>query len=281
MEKTILWGDEIGGCFASLSEKELDNFLSLVEFIQKNGIAEYINDKTLEDADLWAWLFSRNDFCLNDIKKTLLKKIEKAGHIDSREYERKKQKAGHPEKEKVLILYRDNEKWFCVLNEDEYYNGVRMYLRMEKKDEFSGDLQDCFSNIYFVEGIDTSINTLNRKFEEIRDEIVDHLSVLDSYKSKFEQLLNDNKSYRELADCFYKDTGIHCSTQAGRPGVSQLKIKLMNDNTGREEDVNCELHTKFKKLNIDRENQDRIYFCPGKKGVKEGRIIVKYIGDHL
>lgn len=43
----------------------------------------------------------------------------------------------------------------------------------------------------------------------------------------------------------------------------------------------CELHTKFKRFNIDRDNQDRIYFFPGKEGILDGKAIVKYIGGFV
>ena len=47
------------------------------------------------------------------------------------------------------------------------------------------------------------------------------------------------------------------------------------------ETVVCELHTKFKIFNTDRNHRDRIYFYPGKPGIRGGRIIVKYIGTHV
>lgn len=122
---------------------------------------------------------------------------------------------------------------------------------------------------------------MNRKFEDIREEIVEHLIQINDYQVRFSELLEKHKSYQEIAHEFSIDTEIECSPQAGREKVQALKEKHINDINGREETVICELHTKFKKFNIDRERQDRIYFFPGKKGILEGRIIVKYIGTHL
>ncbi len=85
----------------------------------------------------------------------------------------------------------------------------------------------------------------------------------------------------DTAEKFSADTGIACSPQAGREKVQTLKEKYMNHLSGQEEVVICELHTKFKTFNINREQQDRIYFFPGKQGILDGRIIVKHIGAHL
>ena len=75
--------------------------------------------------------------------------------------------------------------------------------------------------------------------------------------------------------------GIACSPQAGRDKVQILKETYFNTKSGQEETVICELHTKFRKFNIDKNKQDRIYFFPGKTGIKEGKVIVKHIGKHL
>lgn len=94
-------------------------------------------------------------------------------------------------------------------------------------------------------------------------------------------MLGEHKSYQEIAQQFIIDTGIDCSPQAARKKVQVLKETQMNEITGQEETVICELHTKFKTFNVDREKQDRIYFFPGKPGILGGRIIVKHIGTHL
>ena len=84
-----------------------------------------------------------------------------------------------------------------------------------------------------------------------------------------------------IAQNFCADTGIDCSPQASRDSVQKLKISCFNEISSRKEIINCELHTKFNKFNIDRTKQDRIYFFPGRQGIHEGKIIVKHIGKHL
>lgn len=142
-------------------------------------------------------------------------------------------------------------------------------------------MQECFPNIYFADGIGATINTLNRRFEDIRGEIVEHLTQICDYQIKFGELLDEHKSYQEIAQQFSKDTGIDCSPQAGREKVQLLKERQVNETTGQEEIIVCELHTKFKTFNIDREHQDRIYFFPGKRDILGGKVIVKHIGKHL
>ena len=86
---------------------------------------------------------------------------------------------------------------------------------------------------------------------------------------------------QSIAQEFYADTGIECSPQAGRDNIQDLKIYCYNEVSNQTEVIKCELHTKFKKFNIDKTKQDRIYFFPGRYGINGGKIIVKHIGKHL
>lgn len=281
MEKVILWDKDIEGCLIHLSESELDDFLELVAFIQEEHIRNYISEDTRAQDGLWEWLWSKEDIGLVDLKRELSRKIEKAMPVDRNEYNENRNQVGRNGHIKTLVLYRDAGNVCCISTIDEYYEGLRSYLAMEKKDEFTGDLEECFPNIYFSRDISAAINTLNRRFEDIREEIVEHLSGLDGYRDRFAELLLEHKSYAEIAQAFSSDTGIACSPQAGREGVQNLKETHYNNESRQEETVVCELHTKFRKFNINRKRQDRIYFFPGKQGIQGGRIIVKHIGDHM
>ena len=110
---------------------------------------------------------------------------------------------------------------------------------------------------------------------------MEHLSKLDAYHQSFLVLSAEKNSYQEVAKRFSMDMGIECSTQAGREKVQELKETCFNTEKGQKETVICELHTKFKRFNIDRDKQDRIYFFPGKKGGVGGKVIIKHIGGHL
>ena len=281
MEKVILWEKEIEKDFAKASENQLDDFLELVRFVQKNGIQNLICKSTLDKAELWEWLYSKDQIELNDIKRELSRRLERAECKEEGKYEEFFGKIGKLLAIKVLLLSFKGESVYYISTIAEYYISIRNYLALEKKDDFCNDLQECFPNIFFVEGIETTVNTLNRKFEDMREEIIEHLVRINDYYRKFSDMLENHKSYREIAKQFIIDTGIDCSPQAGREKVQALKETRINEVTGQEETVVCELHTKFKTFNIDKEKQDRIYFFPGKQGILGGRIIVKNIGTHL
>ena len=78
MEKVILWEKEIEKDFAKASENQLDDFLELVRFVQKNGIQNLICKSTLDKAELWEWLYSKDQIELNDIKRELSRRLERA-----------------------------------------------------------------------------------------------------------------------------------------------------------------------------------------------------------
>ncbi len=281
MEKVVLWGEEIEKEFAGASENQLDDFLELIRFIQKNSIRNEICESTLDKAELWEWLGSKDQIELNDIKRELSRYLEKARCSEKEVFDKFANNIGKLITPKLLLLSFKKESIYYISTILEYYTGIRSYLAAEKKDEFCGDLQECFPHIFFVEGIGTTINTLNRKFEDIREEIVEHLVCINNYQKRFHEMLEEHRSYQEISRQFTMDTGIDCSPQAGRGKVQALKEIRLNEMTGQEETVVCELHTKFSTFNIDRERQDRIYFFPGKQGILGGRIIVKHIGNHL
>lgn len=281
MKKVVLWNKGIEKQLKQASENALDYFLELVRYIQSEKIPDLICAETLASEELWNWIGKKDDIELNDIKRELSRKLEKARYTGSKEFEERLQKVGKAGPVKTLVFSFGRECIFYIADMEGYYAGLRGYLVMEKKNDFCSDLQECFPHIYFSEGVEASVNTLNRKFEDIREEIAKHLSRIDQYQERFLKLSDAHCSFREIAQEFKQDTGIDCSPQAGREGVKRLRENCFNTIMGQEEMVTCELHTKFDKFNINREEQDRIYFFPGKRGIREGRSIVKYIGTHL
>ncbi|MCR2050876.1 hypothetical protein NSB25_26980 [Acetatifactor muris] len=281
MKKAVLWGKEIKQDFTSASESQLDAFLDLVQFIQQNDIWNAICESTLDEAELWGWLYSKEQIELNDIKRELARRMERAKCVSQEEFDKLLGEIGKIQKIMILVLSFQRVCVYYISTILAYYTGIRSYLALEKKDDFCNDLQECFPNIYFVEGVRTTVNTLNRRFEDIREEIVEHLTWLNDYRVKFGELLDEHKSFQEIAQQFSADTGIDCSPQVGRDKVQALKESRRNEATGQEETIICELHTKFKTFNVNRERQDRIYFFPGKRDILGGKVIVKHIGKHL
>lgn len=85
MEKVILWEKEIEKDFAKASENQLDDFLELVRFVQKNGIQNLICKSTLDKAELWEWLYSKDQIELNDIKRELSRRAWKGRSAKKKE----------------------------------------------------------------------------------------------------------------------------------------------------------------------------------------------------
>lgn len=281
MEKVLLWSECIHKQFIQISEQQLDMFLELLSYIEDYNISNLLDLELYENIDLWEWLESKEQISLRDIKRELSIKVSKAKKINKQEYVNLAGHVGKLNREKVMILEFSNSNIYYIATVDEYYDALRSYLAMEKKDDFCKDMVECFPNIYFDVGIAATVNSLNRDFDVIKMEIVEHLTKINEYHSKFVYLCLQNKSNQEISRKFSEDTGIECSPQSGRESIQGLKIVCYNQISKRSEIIKCELHTKFKKFNIDRTKQDRIYFFPGKPGIQEGKIIVKHIGKHL
>lgn len=279
MEKDILWDKNIDGLLCSFSYNQVDNFLNALDYSDMYKATMFILEDNYESAELWEWLSTKDDYELNDVKRELQKWIVKSEKISEEQYKEKIANIGKNIQSKILLAGGDSEFEFCTLQE--YLDAIRLYLAMEKKDSFEKDIIECFPNLYFVSDIGSTLNTLNRSFLEIKEEIIQHLRALDDYKDKFLLLEREGKSNREISLQFKGDTGINCSPQSDRDGTVNLSVTLYNDITKSNEEIICELHTKFNKFNIDRTKQDRIYFSPGKSGVQDGRTIIKHIGTHL
>lgn len=281
MEKKVLWDKEFPSQCYTISLEELNIFLELLQFIQDNKITDYIYEKVVEDEELWGWIYSKDNTEFIDAKKELSKKIQKVKTLREDMFKKDFMCLGKNEKPRIFLCSFREKNIFYISSIQSFYIALRKYLGMQKKDEFCRDLHESFPEILFVTDIESSVNTLNQKFETIREEIINHLTKLNNYNSKFLKLLEENRSYTEISQIFKNDTGIDCSPQSGRDHIKELKIECQNSITEKKEIVTCELHTKFKTFNTDRLKQDRIYFFPGKKGVEKGRIIVKHIGKHL
>lgn len=239
-------------------------------------------DCVYECEDFAEWLYSRKEPELADIKKELLIKMSKCYHCGGMQIKQLTKEIGKVQPQKCFALnFREDIDLYYTATVGKMYNIFRKYLSMESKSEFKKDMEFCFPDIYFDKTVPSSINSLNRKFEEIRTEIVEHLIALNEYRTNFLLQNENNKSYRDIAAEFQRDTGIECSPQGDKKALDVLKREFKNKCTGHNENINCELHTKFNRFNKDKEKQDRIYFAPAKKGICSGRVIVIHIGGHL
>lgn len=282
MEISGIWTEEIGKQIPAAEESQLCELLELLDFCEDYNIKNYLDEDAIyEDEEFCRWIYSKEYAEINDIKRELMKKMSKYAHIDREQQRKYLEDVGLcTDNKKMGIDFREEIEFYTATCR-KMYKICRSYLRAEKRSEFIEDLSFCFPAIYFDAAVEGSVHTLNRNFSDLQDEIVDHLIALNEYRDKFLQLSKERKGYREVAEEFQRDTKIECSPQAGRDKVKVLKRELWNTVTGETEKVNCELHTKFKKFNIDRTKQDRIYFAPAKEGIQDGKVIVIHIGAHL
>lgn len=281
MNKEVLWDNRIAQQFGEENYEKLDSFLELLHLVEDMKISDKISTELFYDEKLWNWLSSKEQIDLRDIKKELLIRINRAEQINEQEYKDYISNVGKLTEKRKFVFCFHNENVFYISTLDEYYCGLRKYLSFEKKSDFCEDMLECFPNLFFVEDIASTINTLQRDFDDLKEEIVEHLTAINNYHAKFEKLLIQNKSNQSIAHEFFCDTGIECSPQAARNGVRCLKLLCFNTISQQNETIKCELHTKFKKYNTDITKQNRIYFFPGKTGIYDGKIIIKHIGKHL
>lgn len=273
-----IWTNEITNQFVHLDEpiSRIEKFLDLLDYCDENTLYKYIDEEKIYSDDKFCqWLYEKNIPELTDLKRELQIKIGKSIGVESIKY---------------CELIDENKITSLKFNFDEskknyLYTIKKMYiirqriLRTESKADFKEDINNCFQNIFFDDSVKTSINTLNRKFDDIKDEIIDHLIALDEQAATLKML--QKRANDEIAATLIEKTGIDCSPQSGRDSVIELKRTFLNEVNLKEEEICCELHTKFKKFGIDRTKQDRIYFFPGRDGIKDGKIIVVHIGKHL
>lgn len=124
----------------------------------------------------------------------------------------------------------------------------------------------------FDKDIVKSIENLNDGFEKRKGEIIYHLFHIDK---EIPQILAENiHSYKEIGERMTID----CTRERKRETVDRQLIKNINGT-----DVNCELHSKMKRLSG--KAPDRIYFCPelptsvGKEDM--GKIYIYKITGHV
>ncbi|HHX60680.1 MAG TPA: hypothetical protein GX707_08195 [Epulopiscium sp.] len=128
----------------------------------------------------------------------------------------------------VLLIFCDNKK-----NISEFIEKIKIILY----------------SLCFDEDIVESMRHLNDGFENRKKEIIYHLYCIDNEILKIMKQIP--QGYREIGDRM----SIDCSPERSRDIVRSSLTKEINGI-----DVNCELHTKMKRLTSNA--PDRVYFCP-------------------
>ncbi|MDU6483228.1 MAG: hypothetical protein E6538_14670 [Paeniclostridium sordellii] len=119
-------------------------------------------------------------------------------------------------------------------------------LKHNKIEDFMHDVFIILENLIFDENIIDGIEKLNDGFEKRKNEIIYHLYCIETEVPKI--ISRNITGYREIGD----QMTISCSPESKR--YDELK-KYIDGNC-----INCELHTKMKRLSA--KAPDRIYFCP-------------------
>lgn len=275
------------------SKENIDNYLNdileLFVLIKERG-----ND-VLKSDDIWNyqingiyfidWLYSKEDPELVDLKDELLIYINKARSIDEKNYN---------EYESYLVETSSNfynfSLQFVFLGDDsrdeyhnistlsKYYTILRWYLKQcPNRQTLYSSGKEAFPNLYFHNNVLPSLRTLNNSFESIIQEVIEHLEILELYSSTRNNLLNI--ANREKCQEIINNYSIDCSPEADRDKARIMSFEI--ENSEGIERINCEYHTKFKKIGRDKTKQDRIYFSFGNESYKDGKMIIYHIGDHV
>lgn len=282
MKANSIWTQEISSEFSRQPAGKIEELLELMTFSKENKIDQFINDISLYDNPIFSkWIYSTDCHELNDIKRELQIKIARSRHVDDIQQSQLLRAIGILSTSKTVGIDFENPSAFFIYNQQGFIQACREYLKNEDESDFIDDMLFCFPNLYFHPSVKTSLHTLNRNFRDIRNEIIAHLTALDDYCKKFLEMTYEHKGYREMAAAFQKYTHIECSPQASRDHVKSLKYSFTNTITNQTEEITCELHTKFRKHNINRQKQDRIYFAPPRPEILDGKVIIVHIGAHL
>ena len=278
---SLLESENLDGCLSDL----LDTF----EVVKTNGAiikcCEDIYNCCVNDIVFGDWLFNKQfapEFA--DIKRELSIRLSRSLPIELDEYNEliKVIEQGLSSNELILCLSFSEDNILFVHAPDNYWYAKQWFLsNFISKDNFIEEAKKCFSNLFFHDEVTTSFHTLNTDFNFIKTIIVKHLQALNNYYNKSTCRFNSGASFKQIAREIQSLYKIECSPQASRDSVQKLLFEFYNTETNSKESLCCELHTKLKWDNMDKEKQDRIYFHPGKKNIHDGKVLVAYIGTHI
>ncbi|KLU73796.1 MAG: hypothetical protein RHS_0271 [Robinsoniella sp. RHS] len=289
METQGLWSNNVPRQFDSEDHlyERIEEMLDMIDISNKYSTIYYksstLYSQEINNTIFVEWLYDYSCCELRDLKKELMIKIEKAIELDDDQYMIERESIQIYDKlKKIFLVSLIKENDFCVWTTNDYYDIKRRFLlHYDSKDDFLNNVGECYQHIYFENTIKRSLNSLNNTFNNLKYEIVNHLKMLDEYYEMFLKHRSLGTDNRMLSNDFSEFSGIECSPQASRSKTRELTRTFYSDIVKENITLCCELHTKFKNYNRDREKQDRIYFHPGVLGVHDGKIIVIHIGSHI
>lgn len=266
----------------------LESILNTIECMVNNSTCILYSDElhyqNCSGVEFARWLYDlSSDPTLRDIKKELSKQINKAKCIDEDEYLNHLNRINSLDGSLGLTMSIccNAQNVLYVSTPAQYWAARQWYLsEYISQNDFVSEASNCFPNLYFHHTVSSSFNSLNGPYLTERPILVKHLQALDSFQGQFRELCDQGISYRDLSSKFQAAYSIECSPQASRGSTQSLFFAFYNQKIRDNENLCCELHTKIKWYGMDRENQDRIYFHPGKHEIESGKILIAYIGTH-
>lgn len=291
MEKRIIIENETFLKTIEGDKEELDKFISIVQMLRELSYRIVLENKTYLE-EIWSAIGKKYK---EDENISIISKVMDRGtdYISVEEHNAiiksisdlaKEENESFKKTLEATNLFRMD---FGVIG----YNlseivGYRNILNLEKLKQvlllFCKEINDITNFIekvkiileptLFDEDIVKSIENLNDGFEKRKGEIIYHLFHIDK---EVPQILAENiHSYKEIGEQMTLD----CTRERNRETVDKQLIKNINGT-----DVNCELHSKMKRLSS--KAPDRIYFCPelprsvGKEDM--GKIYIYKITGHV
>lgn len=267
--------------------KTMNNLLDAIIYAKDDGTEiNYCDElyyQNINNISFYSWLYDNNEFPeFADIKRELSKYLSKGQRITEDEYKEISTVVKNKELKDALIIsfHISKENILYVFDVQRYLEAKQWYLsEFVSRDRFVDEAIGCFPNLVFHDSVWSSISTLNTDFKTIRPLIVKHLCALNNYQ-QLPIVTGSGVSFRKIAEEIQELYSIECSTQSGRASVQDLYYSFKDDETGATERVCCELHTKLKWKDMDKEHQDRIYFHPGKEDIYNKKILIAHIGTH-
>lgn len=268
-------------------EKTLCAILDTLECMRGNGTsmcyADALYDQIISEREFSNWLYDfKSQPELSTLKKELAKRIQKSSSISIEEYTCliSDVDQGVCQDELAMSVHCSTQSVLYVATPTRYWQAKQWYLSAHVNHQnFSSDIKECFPNLYFHEHVTSSLHTLNAEFSVERPHIVKHLQALNDFKPQFSALSTEGADHRRTCAAFQAYSHIECSPQSDRRAAQRLNY-MFTSCTGEEIVVCCELHTKLKWDGMDRENQDRIYFHPGRPEIADGKVLIVHIGTH-
>lgn len=249
---------------------------NIIELFNVVNEINYSNDFIYKDNDLFSInfldsktigeiLYTPNQF-LNQNLKNLLIEILKAKNFNNEKHE--------------LIGFNKIANSNVIYTLNELITFYKNYIEtLIDKDEFVERINTFFKQINFSNNIRVSLNSLDGKFEDFNEVIVNILICLEN---EFENCMNDsNYELITALKIFSTKLGFETTNEGNANRKKAFMFKFKNANN--EDSICCEPHIKMHESKVSGDTKyyvNRIHFHSNHKNF-DNKILVGHIGGHL